>query len=353
MVQSVTCDNASVIADFAAGSGELIRQAQQRWPSATFLATDINKNIVSRLRRQNAGWLVGKCDFLNYKSRKLCSVTSALPEVSVVLLNPPFSCKGASRFQTHFRESTIRCSLALAFVFESLLFLKSGGQLAALLPAGSLTSEKDKHAWKVLDALYEIRTFGTNGRTTFHDCSAETVIVRLSRRKSIDRLSVEGPNQQAEIATDDLASIKIFRGKVPMYLTNGYSRANYLPLVHTTELSKEEIDMSARKVKPKWSAIRGPAVLLPRVGRPYEHKIKLYLSNDPLVLSDCVIALRCETSEQAKNLQSILLAKWDKLKLAYVGTCAKYITIKSLRFLLNSMGLNVALDSSKTALKRS
>jgi predicted RNA methylase len=348
MVQLVSCKKVAAVADFAAGSGELIRHAQERWPSAVFLATDINQDIVSKLRRQHRDWSIGKCDFLSSRSKNLCAVTSELERVCVVLLNPPFSCRGARRLEVRFRGSIIRCSLALAFVFESLLSLRRGGQLVALLPAGTLTSDKDRNAWTLLNNLFEIAEFGINDRTTFDDCSAETVIIRITNRKlrTTNVICSKIPNHQLETKSNGLRYITIVRGKLPMYLTNGYSGSDYLPLVHTTELLKEAIDVTARRAQPSSSAISGPAVLLPRVGRPYKHKLKLYLSNERVVLSDCVIALRCKTARQARRLQSILLQNWDLLTAEYVGTCAKYVTVTSLQLLLESLGLQAVLYSS-------
>jgi hypothetical protein len=270
-----------------------------------------------------------------------------LKDICVVLLNPPFSCRGAARFDVDFKNSIIQCSLALSFVFESVQLLRRGGQLIALLPAGSLTSEKDKGAWKVLHDLFEIRTFGINDHTTFRDVSAETVIVRISNRQlKPSRVSFSQTPAKLQVSSSDSASIVSVRGKLPMYLTNGYSGPDYLPLVHTTELLKDGINVSARRIKPSKSAIRGPAVFLPRVGNPSQHKIKLYLKKEPVVLSDCVIALRCGNTEEAKHLHSVLLQKWDKLQAHYVGTCAKYITIRSLQMFLRSIGLRVAVTSS-------
>lgn len=340
-----------MIADFAAGSGELLKRARQKWPSASFLATDINKHIVSILRQQEMTWLVGRCDFLSQRSKKQCNVTSKTKgQVCVVLLNPPFSCRGGHRFTTTFKGSTIRCSLAVVFVFESLAFLRPSGQLVALLPAGCLTSEKDRDAWRTLNAHYEIETFGSNDRNTFDGCSAETVIVRVRNRKpkSAKKWLVAGRKSDSQTSTRKSAGIKIFRGKVPMYLTNGASSATSWPLIHSTELSKTKLDLSARRVEGAWESITGPAVFLPRVGRPYRHKIKLYLRKDPLVLSDCVIALQCETPEGARNLRSTLLNEWDTVKRQYRGTCAKYITLGTLSLILESLGFKVLSELDPT-----
>jgi len=83
-----------------------------------------------------------------------------------------------------------------------------------------------------------------------------------------------------------------------------------------------------------------------RVGQPYPHKIKLYLRKKEAVLSDCVIALCCGTSKEARNLQALLLQNWNLLKREYVGTCAKYITVEALRIFVGSLGVGVEMDKS-------
>jgi len=131
-----------------------------------------------------------------------------------------------------------------------------------------------------------------------------------------------------------------------MYLAKGEASHNAMPLIHTTELEPEILNLCARKVENKWKSVRGPAVLLPRVGRPYSHKVKLYLREEEAVLSDCVIALCCGTSKEARDLQALLLQNWNMLKRQYGGTCAKYITIDALRVFLESLGFGVKMDNS-------
>jgi len=88
------------------------------------IATDINRNTISRLRRAETNWDIGRCDFLNQKSRERCEVLSrTLGKVSLILMNPPFSCRGARKYEVEFEASVFRCGLALAFVLESLRFL--------------------------------------------------------------------------------------------------------------------------------------------------------------------------------------------------------------------------------------
>jgi len=42
----------NIVADFAAGSGELLKAAALKWPSAKIIAVDIDKGTVRKLRRK-------------------------------------------------------------------------------------------------------------------------------------------------------------------------------------------------------------------------------------------------------------------------------------------------------------
>jgi predicted RNA methylase len=347
MVQCVSSTKISLIADFAAGYGELLRAGQSHWPGVPCIATDINKQVISKLRREESRWLIGNCDFLNPNSRRLCrALPNALGRVSVVLLNPPFSCRGARHYQVDFNESKIRCSLALAFVLESLPFLAPEGELVALLPVGCLVSQKDRAAWSTLRATHKIRIFETHGRGAFEDCHAETVIVRITPRKY--RLRKESPRVRLIGSGNGCKNtVKIFRGKVQMHLANGVNEATSLPLIHTTELEAHKINLNARRVESKWESLSGPAVLLPRVGRFYPHKIQTYLGREPIVISDCIIALRCEQEQQVMDLYSVLSKNSSLIEKSYGGTCAKYITVESVCSLLKSFGFDVVLDNTR------
>src|SRR5438132_14120051 len=104
MVQCAARTETSLLADFAAGYGELLKVGESRWHGVKCIATDINRSVISKLRREESRWLSGNCDFLNPNSRKHCRVLSnALGKVSVVLLNPPFSCRGACHYEVEFK----------------------------------------------------------------------------------------------------------------------------------------------------------------------------------------------------------------------------------------------------------
>ena len=96
MVSHVQYHEPKVIADFAAGDGELLLTAHRRWPHASIIATDLDKRSIRIIRHRNPVWSVGCCDFLNERSRIRCSpLRDMIGTVSLVLLNPPFSYRGA------------------------------------------------------------------------------------------------------------------------------------------------------------------------------------------------------------------------------------------------------------------
>jgi hypothetical protein len=64
------------------------------------------------------------------------------------------------------------------------------------------------------------------------------------------------------------------------------------------------------------------------VGLPSVSKIALYLDTGDRVLSDCVLAVPCKTTADARALYAALRAEHGKLRRLYSGTCAKYTTVE-------------------------
>jgi len=336
------------IVDFAVGDGQLLRAAQVKWPAAQFIGTDISGGTVSKLRRVNRHWEVSRCDFLSVNSRQRTRVLKNLKgQVSLVLLNPPFSCRGARKFEVHFFGVEISCSLALAFVLTSLTYLSSYGQLLAILPIGCITSEKDAIAWKAIRSMFSIEKLAENDHQAFSGWSPKTVIVRITRRRR--RFSKNGGViRQQKPSGSNVAQIPVvlFRGKIPMYTLNGATESSRIPLIHSTELQKDGLDLDRRTFGlSKTKSICGPAVLIQRVGLPNPAKIQTYLRAAPVALSDCIVAIRCKSISEAKTVKDRLLANWKWVEASYGGTCARYITLNSLRALLPTLGLTESNNS--------
>lgn len=87
--------------------------------------------------------------------------------------------------------------------------------------------------------------------------------------------------------------------------------------------------------------MRGPAVLIPRVGRLSEGKVALFNAHKKVVISDCVIAIKTETFQLAVRLRRLLIANFEPFSRHWVGTGAPFITLARLREALLELGVEI------------
>src|SRR5688572_28975157 len=129
LLEGITGDQGH-ISDFAAGGGSLLEAAAQHWPRAEVLGTDRDCLAVRALRIKYPLWHVGRCDLLNARSRSASPILArASGNVDLLLLNPPFSCRGGQRFSLEFDGQRITCSRAAAFIATGLGYLRKGGRM--------------------------------------------------------------------------------------------------------------------------------------------------------------------------------------------------------------------------------
>lgn len=330
MVNAVSVVEPELIADFAAGGGVLLSTAEGRWPSATLLAADLDESAVRELRRARPDWLTARSDFMNVRSRASSKVLrTARGRVSVVFLNPPYSCRGARRVCVEQNDLVFECGTALAFVFEALKYLAQGGELIAVIPAGSLGSEKDASAWMYLRSHYDVAVAQRFGARAFPRCVVRTAIVRLRARTLL-----------RPVGTDAIICGKvdgrIIRGRLPMHRVRRTTRARGVELIHTSHLREGLATHSGVFVR-NTNFITGPAVLLPRVGSPVQGKIVVLETDRMAVLSDCVMALSVADAKEAQRLRASILARWQEYVESYGGTCAPYLTLQRLGRYLTTM----------------
>ena len=141
MAGQVSLSAPKIIADFAAGDGALLTAACAVWPKAKAFALDIDNLALRRLRYRNPSWSIGRCDFLSEDSRgKSIPLQAVKGNTDVILLNPPFSCRGASRFKLKLNGRELCCSKAMAFVLLATEYLAVDGQIVAILPESTFLS---------------------------------------------------------------------------------------------------------------------------------------------------------------------------------------------------------------------
>jgi hypothetical protein len=338
-----------VVADFAAGSGELLLAAATVWPEATMVATDIDCQAVRNLRKFSDGWRTGVCDFTNPRSRQSSPVLRSLNgRTNLVLLNPPFSCRGGKRVSARVGGLTSECSPGLAFVVNSIDYLTEGGELIAVLPQGSLTSERDAATWALLRRIGDTEVLKSNGFGTFARAAIRTAVVRFQKQHGRAKAEPSpGLNTCNASRQEVLPPVRIVRGTTQMnHIQRGEGYTDSIAFIHSTHLQDFTVSSHCKVRRRPGRCAVGPMVLLPRVGQPKRSKVAKYPDPDVFMLSDCVIALTCHNSESAELLWKDLQSNWSLLEQEYVGSGARYITNHRLTGLLSRLGYFPLVGSS-------
>jgi len=256
-------------------------------------------------------------------------------KVSLALLNPPFSHRGGTKIDVEIGGGTIACSPSSAFVLTAFKYLNANGELAAILPAGTLSSEKDERAWNFIRSVAFVSHIGNNGNRIFKGCAAHTVLVHIVRRaRSSQNSGLVESSDRGKFPQRE--ALELFRGKIPMHTVQ---KDGPKLLIHTTGIRNGKVNpIKFRSAAGHNVGISGPLVLVPRVGRPSFSKLVLFRATSEFVLSDCVYALRCQTFAAAKRLHKNLAASWEDLRVRYVGTGAPYLTVRRLCDFLEERG---------------
>ncbi|MGH9422519.1 MAG: N-6 DNA methylase [Thermoanaerobaculia bacterium] len=315
-----------IIADFAAGGGQLLASASGHWPGSKIVANDVDGNAIRGLRRLSLGWMLHQIDFLNTASRARLQ-DRYRERIGLIVLNPPFSCRGGHVIGSAIGGVEVLCSTAMAFLLGSLPFLAPEGEIVAVVPRGSLSSEKDARAWALLQTTYEVTRLRDYGRTTFRNCAVASTTIVIRRLSAPLLRAVEDQEH-------DRPTVSITRGSVPVHAVSEHlGEGRKMPFVHTTALREHVVRPVHRRVG-ETSSMSGPAVLLPRVGRPDLRKVATLHSSRNVVLSDCVFALHFDSDEEAHQAVSTIVAAWSLFESAYSGTCAPYLTMSRLEGVL-------------------
>ena len=331
-----------VIADFASGDGALLSAARRRFPGAALIATDVCESTIEAVKSNFLEVHTSACDFLAIEAReKNATLREARGLISVVLMNPPFSCRGGRKSLASIGGKTVPCSQAMAFVATALTYLAVRGEIIALLPAGCLDAEKDHLIWKAIRSIAEVEVLSSHGHKTFDDCSPRTCVVRIRKAFKARASAVEVGHTEFRNASAN-GSVRVFRGRLQMHSAVPTAANNGVSLVHSTQLQNTKlIESNVKVARHKCDVITGPAVLIPRVGLPKRSKLVRLKARKAVILSDCVIAICCDSEVSAERLLAKLTLYWPAVERAYGGTGAPYLTIRKLTGLLFGMNYTV------------
>lgn len=329
----------SSVADFAAGEGALLDAAFGRWPDAKLFASDIDSTAVAGLSRRYPGIHAQCADFL-----KEFPFPGAV--FDLVLLNPPFSCRGNERLAARVGGVDVQCSRAMAFVCRSLDYLSAGGEILCILPASCISSEKDAAARAAISANYGVEVIEAKVSAPFDKCSVLVSLIRIGRFVPSNR-QWHLPNVKMTDEYPELkAAITLGRGSTPVYKTRLAGATTGAIFAHTTDLRGGEFNASPARSKRQPDLLGESAILFPRVGRPSELKIVI-VRNQTLVLSDCLFFIKSKSDLELKTLHEVIISHWGKLCLMYGGSCAPYISLSQVKQFIESLGYIVEIDRSK------
>lgn len=324
------------IVDFAAGRGALLDALSRRFPEAEISASDADADAMRRLRKSHPDWICGTCDFLSLRSRAACRVSAPGAVYDLIALNPPFSYRGQRGHLVRLDEREVRVSPAAAFVLVATSYARAG-EVLAIVPAGTLHSQKDESAWAVIREGWEVTLHDEFHRGAFPGLTARSVLVSLRPRAQVDLVPVSRP--LAPIGSR--VPVRMIRGCTPRHRVRHDTTG--VPFVHTTGLSRSGVTRD--QVKPTTGRyVKGHAVLIPRVGNPVPWKVHAIFAEQETLLSDCVIALGCASQVDAETIAYRLRANWSTVRSAWVGSCAPYTTLIRLAGTLGDQG--VAADVS-------
>jgi hypothetical protein len=334
LIGSVGKNLADTVLDPAVGSGELLAAASLRWPSAELFGCDIDSRVAATTRRANAAWQISNSDFLSVRSRSAStSLRRLVGHVEVALMNPPFSCRGGQGMITEFEGRPVRCSPGLAFVLGVHKYMAEGGEVATLLPAGSLSNERDQVAWALLEQHYLVDLIEEHEIRAFPNVATRVVSVLLTRvNGSVPPKRISG----AEPRRADF-TVGIERGTYQMYRVRKINSG--LPLIHSTDLRDGRVQSFSATVSDGRRLLSPPAVVIQRVGLPDSRKVAVLDGTGNVILSDCCIGLSCSSRTVARGVRKRLLDNWGEIEGAFGGSCAPFLTLARLKVALSSMGI--------------
>jgi hypothetical protein len=342
LVGAICHEGVRVAFDPAVGSGELLQAGEARWPEAEVVGWDNDAETLRQTQRSHEEWQLAAVDFLSARSRSRSErLRRILGRVDVALVNPPFSCRGNRALVAGFRSEEVRCSTAMSFLITLDRYVALGGVIAALLPAGCMSSQRDLEAWALLERHYAVELLEEYPRGSFPSANAYVRAVLLRR------LDVSGSVRDRCVERDVRGGgtysggtqirARISRGTYRMFEPT--SPRVGVPLVHTTNVRDGLIVGVRLRVPRPRRVLEPPAVLVQRVGRPDRGKIALVGDSSPVVISDCLFGLECSSEATAMVLRDRILEGWCDLEAEFGGSCAPYLTVRKLRDFLFRIGV--------------
>lgn len=313
--------------DFCVGDGGLLSASEQQYPGIACYGVDISEEVIENLQLRQPMWNLAHCDFRD---------EAALAEIpflhgrrfDLIVLNPPFTCRGSSINKVYIGEDEYHVSTAMSFLVGALPYLSETGAIYAILPITCVYSEKDQKCWQYLEENYHACVLTEVHKAYFKGkCTPNIVLVYLGRQPYPEE------DARLDFGVGDFGfSLKgIKRGRLGVYEMKKVEAGNdRLPFIHTTNMRGGELVDVGYTRKGIKESVKGYGLLIPRVCNPNIEKL-VVLDREECILSDCVVLLQTRSRQQAERLRQYLIDHWTEFTKNYVGTGARYVTMERLR----------------------
>lgn len=327
MEKALLSHTPSVCADSTCGTGQLLRAANDVFGKLHCVGFDRDRQAIAKLKRHNPEWTLAVGDLLSDRSYKRTFSSKIPSHVDLLVLNPPFSHGKSKSIEITYENRKFRGSVAMAHLLRSFELFKPTQGAVVIAPESLLYSETDFDARSALAENYDFKKITDLESCTFKGTRANASIVQICRstvEKSTDRQSSQLTKK---------IDVSICRGGLQVHVMRPNSRG--VPYIHSTDIRKILQDpMNApflRTADVARGRISGWIVLLPRVGLPDRQLVKMLKLDEPVQLSDCVIALLCPNKAAALIVEQRIQGSWDEFRNLYRGTGARYTTLSRLR----------------------
>ena len=217
------------------GDGDLLKAVAKRFDNVKLYGTDISDDALKKLSNDCPDWHLQKCDFR--KDDSIDKVTFLTNEkFDLIVLNPPFTCKGSIVENIIFEGIEYRVSTAMFFLMKALKFLAPNGGLYAILPISCVYSIKDRKAWNYLKEHFNACILEESNKVSFtNKCAPSIVLVYVGTYK------VNGIEHSNTFDFSLFSVTSIVRGCVRMQNPQYSKSKNAVPLIHTTNLQNRYI----------------------------------------------------------------------------------------------------------------
>lgn len=326
------------------GEGALLCAAEDRLAreNLRILGCDIDFVAVKAAHKTSPHWSVDLADIYSASSRLQSAVWQSVKRdgVDLVVMNPPFSYRGARRQTVSFRGVDYLVTPALAALATVLDEVQFSLGVGIVLPEGSYNGQANQAIWSAIRSHFDVIVVRKLPRGSFPDAKATSVLLTILPRaaESQSKLPADLTDRRSYRTSrlDACRCVEVVRGRVRNNYRDSPSDGHDVPFIHTTNLQDGEV-VCSRRTESSLLATDGPMLLLPRVGKFYPKKVAV-TDMQSLVLSDCVIAMRMGSQSELELLKSALLHPSISLESAYTGTGAPYITLRGLMARISDLG---------------